>query len=206
MTRAQRTRHEAPAARRRSETPKPRRSPEADSGGHFEGKNPKTVKQEVKLAKQRYKAASKGEAGRITPGNARKAVGVARVIGPALAPYAAQAASAARETYERARARRLGVAVTEVDRFSGRGAALHARIAGDSTALRDLREREQSDRGDTEVTRFVDSAQQRLSELASAVRAAERMPAGRRRSAHRAVRGELGRIEDDLLRRFRVEG
>ncbi|SFT71027.1 hypothetical protein SAMN04487904_106103 [Actinopolyspora lacussalsi subsp. righensis] len=211
MTRAQRTRHEAPAARRRSEPPeqrqptRSRRSPVPESGC-FEGKDPKTAKQEVKLAKQRYKAASKGEAGRITPGNARKAVGVVRVIGPALAPYAAQAASAARDTYERARARRLGVSVTEVDRFSGRGAALHARIAGDSTALRDLREREQQDRSGTEVTRFVDSAQRRLSELASAVRAAERMPAGRRRSAYRAVRGELGRIEDDLLRRFRVEG
>ncbi|GAB3556633.1 hypothetical protein J2S53_003322 [Actinopolyspora lacussalsi] len=211
MTRAQRTRHEAPAGRRRSAPPeqrqstRPRRSPAPESD-YFEGKDPKTAKQEVKLAKQHYKAASKGEAGRITPGNARKAVGVARVIGPALAPYAAQAASAARDTYERARARRLGVAVTEVDRFSGRGAALHARIAGDSTALRDLREREPQDRSGTEVTRFVDSAQQRLSELASAVRAAERMPAGRRRSAHRAVRGELGRIEDDLLRRFRVEG
>ncbi|MER7084049.1 DUF6474 family protein, partial [Saccharopolyspora kobensis] len=36
------------------------------------------------------------------------------------------------------------------------------------------------------------------------VRAAERMPTQRRRSAHRAVDAELGRIEDDLLTRFGV--
>ncbi|WP_434094102.1 DUF6474 family protein [Saccharopolyspora kobensis] len=36
------------------------------------------------------------------------------------------------------------------------------------------------------------------------MRAAERMPTQRRRSAHRAVDAELGRIEDDLLTRFGV--
>ncbi|ASU80698.1 hypothetical protein CDG81_00385 [Actinopolyspora erythraea] len=144
--------------------------------------------------------------GKVTPGNARKVVGVVRVIGPVLAPYAAQAVSVARETYERARARRLGVTVADVDRFSGRGAALHARIAGDSAALRDLREQGAQEGSGNELRDFVDSAQRRLSELAGAVRAAERMPSGRRRSTHKAVRGELGRIEDDLLRRFRVEG
>ncbi|NHD18882.1 hypothetical protein G9447_13955 [Actinopolyspora sp. BKK1] len=136
----------------------------------------------------------------MTPGNAKKVVGVAKIVGPVLAPYAAQAATGARETYERFRARRLGVAVEDVSRFSGRGAALHARIAGDAKALEELRHR--GDGADESVTRFVDSAQRRLEEMSSAVRAAERMPASRRRAAHRAVDGELGRIEDDLLRRF----
>ncbi|SDP96132.1 hypothetical protein SAMN04487905_11942 [Actinopolyspora xinjiangensis] len=200
MTRTQRARG-APTARRDSGPGRPR---DGERGNCREGKDPETAKQEVKLAKQRLKAARKGELGRVTPGNARKVVGVVRVIGPVLAPYAAQAASAARETYERARARRLGVTVAEVDRFSGRGAALHARIAGDSAALRDLREQGVQDDPGNEVREFVDSAQRRLSELASTVRAAERMPSGRRRSAHRAVRGELGRMEDDLLRRFQA--
>ncbi|WP_207631135.1 MULTISPECIES: DUF6474 family protein [unclassified Actinopolyspora] len=153
-----------------------------------------------KADKRAVKAAQKGEHGRITPGNAKKVVGVAKIVGPVLAPYAAQAATGARETYERFRARRLGVAVEDVSRFSGRGAALHARIAGDAKALEELRHR--GDGADESVTRFVDSAQRRLEEMSSAVRAAERMPASRRRAAHRAVDGELGRIEDDLLRRF----
>lgn len=160
----------------------------------------KADKRAAKADKRAAKAVQKGEHGRITPGNAKKVVGVAKIVGPVLAPYAVQAATGAREAYERFRARRLGVAVEDVSRFSGRGAALHARIAGDANALEELRQGE--DGVDEPVTRFVDSAQHRLREMSSAVRAAERMPAGRRRAAHRAVDGELGRIEDDLLRRF----
>ena len=52
--------------------------------------------------------------------------------------------------------------------------------------------------------RFADTAEHRLGELASAVRATERMPPARRRAAHHAVEGELDRIEDDLLRRFGI--
>ncbi|WP_019856086.1 DUF6474 family protein [Actinopolyspora mortivallis] len=150
------------------------------------------------------KAARKGEHGRLTPGNAKKVVGVTRIVGPVVAPYLARAAATAREGYERFRARRLGVAVEDVSRFTGRGAALHARIAGDATALENLL----ASRGGTEdeesVRSFVESSRQRLNELSGVVRAAERMPAARRRAAHRAVDGELGRIEDDLLRRFGV--
>lgn len=170
----------------------------------------KAAKQEAKAAdkaaKRDEKARKKGEHGRFTPGDARKAVGVAKILGPALAPYAWQAFTAARDGYDRARARRLGVPVDDLGRFTGRGAALHARIAGDAEALRDLRTRT-GGRSAAEISlveKFADQAESRLGQLTSAVRAAEHMPAPRRRAAHRAVTGELDRIEADLLQRLGV--
>lgn len=166
--------------------------------------DPKAEKKAAKAAKKRVKAEQKGEHGRVTPSNAKKAVGIAKVIGPAVAPYLAQAAGATRAAYDRFKAHQLGVPVDELARFSGKGAALHARIAGDSDALRDLLNTDSGEEDASARKRFVDSAQDRLRELSGAVRAAERMPASRRRAAHRAVHGELNRIEDDLLHRFGV--
>lgn len=166
----------------------------------------KSEKKAKKEQKKHDKAVKKGEFGFITPNRAKKAIAVAKIVGPALAPFALRAASAAREGYEQLRARRLGVPAEDLGRFSGRGAALHARIAGDSQALTDLRTRSAGRNAEENlaVEQFTERAQARLTELASAVRAAERMPASRRRAAHQAAAGELGRLEDDLLRRFGV--
>lgn len=167
-----------------------------------------------KNEKRAAKAEKKGEHGRFTPGNTKKAIGVAKILAPVLAPFAAKAAATTRDRYDRIRARRLGVPVEDLGRFSGRGAALHARIAGDADALQDLRSKSGDHQGGrssqedspgsrtVDIEQFADNAEKRLSQLTSAVRAAERMPSGRRRAAHRAVAGELNRIEDDLLRRF----
>lgn len=168
----------------------------------------KQLKAEQKRAKAEQKAKEKGEHGTVTPGNAKKIVGVVKVIGPALAPYAAQAAAGAREGYERMRAHRLGIPVADLGRFTGKGAALHARIAGNADALGELREKAAKSPADSEqrvgTEKFVESAEQRLEQLTSAVRAAERMPTSRRRSAHRSVSGELSRIEDDIMNRLGV--
>ncbi|GAB3286325.1 DUF6474 family protein [Parasphingorhabdus pacifica] len=166
----------------------------------------KQAKKADKTAKKHEKAVKKGEFGRVTPSRAKKAVAIAKVLGPPLIPFALKAASAARESYEQLRARRLGVSADELGRYSGRGAALHARIAGNAEALRELRARSagRSDEESLVVEQFAERAQARLTELTSAIRVAERMPASRRRAAHQAAAGELGRIEDDLLRRFGV--
>lgn len=156
-----------------------------------------------KKAKREAKAVAKGEHGRLTPGNAKKLVGVVRVLGPAVAPYARQAFGMARDGYERARARRLGIDAADAGRFTGRGAGLQARIAGDTDALRELRTGRSAEDGST-TEQFAERAEARLGQLAGAVRAAERMPAQRRRAAHRAVTGELDRIEDDLLNRLGI--
>ncbi|MFD0921797.1 DUF6474 family protein [Saccharopolyspora rosea] len=161
----------------------------------------------AKQAKKRAKAERKGELGRLTPGNAKKVVGIAKIVGPAVAPFVVRAVTAARAAYDRYRARRLGVPVDEVGSFTGRGAALHARIAGDAEALRDLRTRVagRSDEESLAVEQYAERTAARLAELTSVVRAAERMPAARRRAAHRAVHDELGGVEQNLLRRFGVE-
>ncbi|MFC7342488.1 DUF6474 family protein [Saccharopolyspora griseoalba] len=164
----------------------------------------KTAKALKKADKKTAKAISKGEHGRITPSNAKKVIGIAKVAGPVLAPFALKAARSARERLDRSRARKLGVPVEELGRYTGRGAALHARIAGDTNALRELREQAPDTEAEVVAERYAEQTAQRLDQLTSAVRAAERMPAQRRRSTHRAVDQELGRIETELLDRFGV--
>ncbi|MBB5154240.1 DUF6474 family protein [Saccharopolyspora phatthalungensis] len=165
----------------------------------------KAVKRAKKADKKVAKAIEKGEHGRITPGNAKKIIGVAKVVGPVLLPFALRAASAARERYERMRARRLGVPVDDLGKFTGRGAALHARIAGDTDALHDLRAQSAtSEESSLAAEQYAERTGARLEQLTSAVRAAERMPTQRRKSTHRAVNAELGQIEDDLLTHFGV--
>jgi hypothetical protein len=164
----------------------------------------KAAKEARKQHAQEVKQRAKGEFGRLSPGNVKKYVGLAKVLGPVAAPYLAQAAAAARAALDHQRARKLGVPVDELGRFTGRGAALHARIAGDQQALRDLRSAELGDQDKAEVEKFASAAEARLGDLASAVRAAERIPADRRRSVHHAVASELDRVENDMLRRYRV--
>lgn len=164
------------------------------------------VKASMKADKREAKAAHKGEHGRVTPSNAKKYLGVAKVVGPAIAPFALKAASGAREGYDRMRARQLGIPVDDLGRYSGKGAALHARIAGVANALDDLRSGTASRNDERAVAteQFVEAAERRMEQLTSAVRAAERMPTARRRAAHRAVSGELNRIEDDLLQKLGI--
>jgi hypothetical protein len=147
---------------------------------------------------------AEGEA-RITPKKAKNALAVAKVIGPAVlpvvAPYAVRAAGAARELYDRYQARKLGVAVDQLGEYTGRGAALHARIAGLAQGMEDLRKSEKATTSDEE---FVKNGLGTLEQLSATVRAAERMPAARRKAAHRAVAGELERLEGQLLHRLGI--
>lgn len=135
----------------------------------------------------------------FTPGRVRNLVGVAKVLAPALipvvAPAAARAAALLADRYDRYRAGRLGVPVDELTRYSGRGAGLHARIAGFSEALGRLRDTERP---------YVERTEKRLGQLLAAVQAAERMPAPRRRAAHRAVSTDLEALEAELLKRLGV--
>lgn len=169
----------------------------------------KSAKSTAKATKKTAKAQKKGEHGRITPGNTKKVIGILRIAGPVIAPFAAKAAFTARDGYDRMQARRIGVPVEDLGRFSGRGAALHARIAGVADTLHKLPAKADGHDGNGDsatrqvsVEQFTEHAQQRLDQLTNAVRAAERMPGSRRRAAHRAIAGELNRIEDDLMRRL----
>jgi hypothetical protein len=148
---------------------------------------------------------SKDAGTRLTPGRAKNLVGVAKVIGPAVvpvvAPYVLRAASVARDGLDRYRARRLGVHVEHLARFSGRGGALHARIAGAAESLAELESRPGASEADRE---FAARGSDTLAALASAVRAAERMPTARRKAAHRSVAQALDPVEQELLNRLGV--
>jgi hypothetical protein len=141
--------------------------------------------------------------GPMTPGRARRLIGVGRAVLPLLAPYALAAAGVARAQWDARRAARLGVAPMQLNAYSGRGGALHARIDRLAEALNALDD-------DTEAhatsasRRFAVESRPRLADLAVAVRAAEQMPAQRRRTAHRAVAAELDRIELALLQHLGV--
>ncbi len=135
----------------------------------------------------------------ITPKRAKNLVGVAKVIGPALipvlAPVIVRGAGMLSEQYDRYRARRLGIDVADIGKYSGYGARLHARIVGFAEAMEPLRASDAS---------WVSKTEERLTQLLAAVRAAERMPTARRKAAHRAVGTDLDVLEQELLRRLNV--
>lgn len=136
----------------------------------------------------------------ITPAKAKRMIAVGKVVAPLLAPYAIAAAGVARAQWDDYRARRLGVAAGRLGDYSGRGGALHARISRIAEALPELSEGPNAEAHATGAARrFALDTTPRLADLAVAVRAAEQMPAPRRRTAFKAVSGELDRIETGLL-------
>ncbi len=160
-------------------------------------------KAESKAASKAKKAA-KAEEG-LTPKKARNAVRVAKVIvpaaGTALIPLAVRAAGAAREAYDQYQARRMGVGIEQLSEFTGRGGALLARVAGAANGLAELRSAPKATEDDQA---FAERSQGTLEQLAASVRASERMPAARRKAAHKAVAAELEHIEGQLLHRLGV--
>ncbi|MGH3756576.1 DUF6474 family protein [Actinophytocola sp.] len=140
---------------------------------------------------------------RITPKKAKNALAVAKVVGPAVIPVVVpvvlRAFGEARDRIDRMKARRLGVAVGDLARYSGKGGALQARISGAAEAVTELRERKDAS---AEDRTFADRSETTLRQLAAAVRAAERMPSARRRAAHRAAATELDELEQRLLTRL----
>jgi hypothetical protein len=149
----------------------------------------------------------------ITGAKIKRYIGIARIVVPVVTPLVYQTVGTVRERWDSHRARQLGVAPDELSDFTGRGAALYARIHNLALSARDLRARHAgpSRRGGDddqarEIAAFVDEADTRLTDLEAAVRAAEQMPSSRRRSAHVAVAGELDRIETRLLVHWGVGG
>jgi hypothetical protein len=158
------------------------------------------------LRKRKPEADGSGEAGpRFTPKKAKNALAVAKVVGPAVVPLVLplmmRGLGEVRDRVDRMRARRLGVPVDDLARFSGRGGALHARISGAAEAVDELRNRKEAT---AEDRTFADTSEITLRQLAAAVRASERMPTPRRKAAHKAAAHELDQLEQRLLQRLGV--
>lgn len=133
----------------------------------------------------------------LTAARAKRLVAVGRAVAPLLAPYALAAATVARGAWDARKAARMGVAPDQLQAYSGPGGALHARLSRVAEALTELE-------GRGAEGAFVGAVRPRLADLSVAVRAAEQMPAPRRRTAYRAIGAELDRIEVDLLTRLGV--
>lgn len=133
--------------------------------------------------------------------NAKKVqryLGMAKLLAPLVAPYAMAAAGSLRHRLDDHRSRKLGVSPDELGGYSGQGGKLHARMSRISRTIIELREDGTIDR-DPSAKRFADETEPRLHDLAAAVRAAENMPAARRRAAFRTISHDLDRTEVALL-------
>lgn len=167
------------------------------------GKAAKADRKAVKKADKAREAEAKSDAkgpDPVTGAKVKRYIGIARVVVPIVAPLLYQAAGTARARWDEHRARQFGVAPEQLADFTGRGAALYARIHNLASSTRDLAERRGAD-GDraAEVRAFAEQTGARLTDLEAAVRSAEQMPADRRRRAHQAAAAELDRIETRLL-------
>ena len=123
---------------------------------------------------------------------------VGRIVAPVVAPYAMAAAGSLRYRWDDHRSRRLGVSPDELGGYSGRGGHLHARISRIARTFGELKADGSTERS-PQAKSFVDTNEPRLHDFAAAVRAAEQMPAHRRKTAYKAVSNDLDRIEVELL-------
>lgn len=156
------------------------------------------AEKQIAVAEQQVKTAAEGK---VTVAKVKRYLGVTRILAPVLAPLVYRGVVTARQALDAQRAKHLGVPVAELGQFTGYGAKLSARIAG---AERSTAEVVADKPGNKEVGQFADAITTRLTELNTAVRAAERMAPARRRAAHAAIATELDGIEADLLARLGV--
>lgn len=141
----------------------------------------------------------------LTAARAKRVIGVSKAVAPLLAPYALAAAAVARNRWDAYRAARLGVEPGQLAAYSGPGGALHARLSRMAEALERLESGAEANATGA-AHRFAVDTRPRLADLAVAVRAAEQMPAPRRRTAYRSIGAELDRIEIALLHHLGVRG
>ena len=151
----------------------------------------------LKIAETQLKAARDGKL--LSPAHVRRTLTVARLLAPVLVPLVYRAAIAARGALDERRADHLGVPLSQLGQFSGHGAQLSARIAGTEHSVRQVAEKNPKD---AETKQFVAAMNDRLSDLATAVTAAESMPSARRRGAHAAIATQLDGIDADLMARL----
>ena len=157
----------------------------------------RTDSKTAKAVKKAQKEEPKGLVGTLTdPKTAKRALAVARIAGPAVAPFALKAATSTREFLDQRRAVKLGVTADEVSAFRGPTGPAGARIAGLKAGVEELRARRTTD---LQAVRFADVARTRLVDLSTAVNTAASMPPARRRGTLAAVNKELNQIEADLM-------
>ncbi|MDN5859613.1 MAG: DUF6474 family protein [Pseudonocardia sp.] len=158
----------------------------------------RAARKQQKAAAAEVAGATKATREPMTAKRAKRLLGVGKVVVPVVAPYALAAASTARTAWDNRRAARLGVAPDQLGAYAGPGGALHARVSRVADTLATLAD------GSGDTSGFVGQTRPRLADLSVAVRAAEQMPAHRRRAAYKAIGHELDTVESALLDRLGV--
>lgn len=153
----------------------------------------------LRVAETQLKAAREGKL--FSPTKVRRVLTITRLLAPVAVPIVYRASIGARGLIDERRADRLGVPLTQLGQFSGHGAQLSARISGAEQSLRLLTDKRPKD---AETKQFVGAMNERLSDLAAAVAAAEHMPSPRRKPAHAAISEQLDGIDADLMARLGV--
>ncbi|OBI87771.1 DUF6474 family protein [Mycobacterium asiaticum] len=151
----------------------------------------------LKIAEAELKAVREGKL--LSPTRIRRSLTVSRLLAPVLIPLIYRAAIAARGLLDQRRADQLGIPLAQIGQFSGHGARLSARVAGAEQSLQAVQEKKPKD---PETKQFVAAISEKLSDLSTAITAAEHMPTQRRRTAHAAISSQLDGIEADLLARL----
>ena len=156
---------------------------------------------EISALKAQEKASIKAAEKGLNAARVRRYLGVARLVAPVVVPIAYRGATALRAQLDTRRARRMGVTVDQLGEYTGHGAKLSARIAGAGKSVDEIVSRHPAD---AETQQFASAIRTRLTDLDTAVHAAEQMPGGRRKQAHSAISAELDGVEADILARLGV--
>jgi len=151
----------------------------------------------LKVAETQLRAVREGKL--LSPMKIRRTLTVSRLLAPVLVPLAYRGAIAIRGLLDQRRADRLGVPLAQIGQFSGNGAVLSARISGAEQATRRVAEKNPKD---AETKQFVAAITDRLTDLSTAVTAAENMPTARRKAAHAAIGAQLDGIDADVMARL----
>lgn len=151
----------------------------------------------LKVAETQLRAVREGKL--LSPMKIRRTLTVSRLLAPVLVPLAYRGAIAIRGLLDQRRADQLGVPLAQIGQFSGHGAVLSARISGAEQAARRVAEKNPKD---AETKQFVAAITDRLTDLSTAVTAAENMPTARRKSAHAAIGAQLDAIDADVMARL----
>ncbi|QBJ96645.1 hypothetical protein ERC79_12200 [Rhodococcus sp. ABRD24] len=161
----------------------------------------KIDKAQISALKAQEKATIKSAEKGLSAAQLRRYMGVARLLAPVVVPLAYRGATALRAQIDTQRAQRMGIGVEQLGEYTGHGAKLSARIAGADSSVTEIVSRHPAD---AETQQFATAIRSRLTDLGTAVHAAEQMPPARRKQAHHAISAELDGVEADILARLGV--
>lgn len=147
-------------------------------------------KHERKLAKQELAIA---KAGRLNKDTVKRYLGVARLLLPLAIPLFYRVMTAGKQQVENRRARALGVSPEQLAKFSGHGAALHAKLETLDKPLENA----------NVPSGFKKDVRKRVQELHTAIDNAENLAPEQRKRTHDSITKEIERLSSEIQARLK---